>query len=69
MTDRQQTEILERHFSNCLGFWRHQGKNEEDARDLALNELRQVKSNPFTPRFQPMDPGIVAIVVSKYEQL
>ncbi len=66
MTDRQQKEILERYFTNCLGFWRRQGKNEEDARNLALNELRQVKSNPFTPRLQPMNSDIVAKIVAKY---
>ncbi len=66
MTDRQQKEILERYFTNCLGFWRRQGKNEEDARNLALNELRQVKSNPFTPRIQHMNLDIVAMVVAQY---
>ena len=68
MTEDNQRTILDNHYESCLNFWKKQGKDEIMAKELALCELRRVKTNPLSPRGEPFNPDIVAKVSEKYRK-
>ena len=68
MTEDNQRTILDNHYEGCLNFWKKQGKDEIRAKELALSELRRVKTNPLSPRGEPFNLDIVAEVSEKYRK-
>lgn len=50
MIGKEETiDLLDRFFADCLAFWLSQGKDNQEAFELALNETSQVLRNPFAP--------------------
>lgn len=68
MTEDSQRAILENHYEECLNFWKRQGKDEITAMEQALRELKNVKTNPSSPRGEPIAPEIIAEMAGKYRK-
>ena len=64
--------VLEKFFNDCLNFWKRTMPNEREAFVNALDDVKKIKHNPFTPcgelldveakehfvRYREMDLGI-----------
>lgn len=50
------THLLEEFFSDSFRFWVNGGKDDRKAFELALNEVRELKCNPFSPQGDELDP-------------
>lgn len=68
MTQEMQKEILSNHYEGCLNLWKREGKDEITAMEMALRELREVRTNPLSPHSVTMEPDIVAEVAQKYRK-
>lgn len=68
MTADNQRAILDNHYEGCLAFWKRQGKDELTAMELALRELRNITTDPLSPRGEPLDPDIITEMASQYQK-
>lgn len=68
MTQEMQKEILSNHYEGSLNLWKREGKDEITAMEMALRKLREVRTNPLSPRSEAMEPDIVAEVAQKYRK-
>ena len=47
--------VLEKFFGECFRYWRMQGFEEKEAFSNALDDVRNVKSDPYMPTRNPID--------------
>lgn len=56
MLGKKETElILVRYFRDCLRFWRSTTPDEREAFQNAIDDIRCVKRDPFTPMGKELD--------------
>lgn len=56
MLSKIKTEIiLEKFFSECFRYWSMQGKDEREAFQYALNDIRRIKHDPYVPSGEEID--------------
>ena len=48
-------KILECFFNDCYKYWLRNGYEERESFELALNDIRAVKRNPFVPCGDELD--------------
>lgn len=60
--------VLIEHYANCTAHWIQNGKSLDEAKVIALNELKQVKSNPFSPKYDPIPGETVTEVCQELTQ-
>ena len=59
LTAKETQNILEKHFNNCYRYWLQQNneyKNIRDAFSLALEDIKAMKRDPFSPCGEELDP-------------
>ena len=47
--------IMDDFFRDCLGFWRRNVDDEREAFKKALNDVRDITTNPFSPHGDTLD--------------
>lgn len=47
--------VMENFFRDCLNFWRRNTNDEREAFENALNDVRRITTNPFSPRGDKLD--------------
>lgn len=47
--------IMDDFFRDCLGFWRRNVDDEREAFENALNDVRCITTNPFSPHGDKLD--------------
>ena len=52
---RETEQVLEMFFNDCLRFWTREGYDERAAFEMALDDVRAVKNDPFVPRGKKVD--------------
>ena len=60
LTEKETEIVLEKFFNECLRYWTMQGFNAREAFENALDDVRNVKSNPYVPTKSPIDLGVKA---------
>jgi hypothetical protein len=63
--------VLVRHFNDCYKYWLRQGngyKNRHEAFKLALEDIKCMKYDPFTPCGDELDPEAHANFI-KYREM
>lgn len=58
MLNKEQTQlIMEKHFKACYDFWKRSGycKDEREAFANAIDDVRKMKRDPFTPCGEEID--------------
>ena len=59
LSARETQNVLERHFNNCYKYWLRQGngyKNRHEAFKLALEDIKCMRHEPFSPCGDELDP-------------
>lgn len=50
MLNEQETQlVMENFFRDCLNFWRRSVNDEREAFEKALNDIRRITTDPFSP--------------------
>ena len=49
LNERETQLVLERFFNDCLKFWTREGCDERNAFEKALDDVRVIKTDPFSP--------------------
>jgi hypothetical protein len=50
MLNEQETQlVMENFFRDCLNFWRRSTNDEREAFEKALNDIRRITTDPFSP--------------------
>ena len=50
MLNEHETQlVMENFFSDCLNFWRRSTNDEREAFEKALNDIRRIMTDPFSP--------------------
>lgn len=62
---KETIDLLDRFFEDCLAFWLSQGKDNQEAFELALNETSQITYDPFTPMGDLLDPDVQREYINK----
>ena len=56
MIDAKETEIiLNQFFTECVAFWKRNGKTERESFENALHDIEDIKHNPYTPHGDLLD--------------
>lgn len=56
MLNKQETQItLEKFFKDCENFWKRTGMDEREAFESALDDIKRVSTDPFSPRGDKLD--------------
>ena len=57
MLNAKQTQVVvEKHFKACYDFWIRSGcKDEREAFENAINDIRNMKHDPFSPHGEEID--------------
>lgn len=56
MLSKKETELtLEHFFNDCLNFWKRQGHDERKAFECALEDVRNIQTDPFSPCGDKLD--------------
>ena len=56
MLNQHETQlVVENFFRDCLNFWRRNVNDEREAFEKALNDVRRITTNPFSPRGGKLD--------------
>jgi hypothetical protein len=56
MLSKHETElIMEKFFNDCLSFWKREGHDSRDAFAKALNDVRSLERDPFSPCGDKLD--------------
>lgn len=42
-------KVLHEHYFNCVKYWMEKGQDERKARLSALNDIKDIRYNPFIP--------------------
>lgn len=66
VTIEEQIEILDKHFQNCLSFWKRNGSCEISAFELALYDLRDTWYNPFSTKSSTLNRDITLEICATY---
>ena len=57
MLNKQETQIaLEKFFKDCENFWKRTGMDEREAFESALDDVKHITTDPFSPRGDKLDP-------------
>lgn len=68
MTKKEQFKVLEAHYQGCLKYWQEQGENAIVAMMYALEDIKRIRSNPFSLKDEPIPSEIIQEVVGKYNK-
>jgi len=68
MTKKEQFKVLETHYQGCLKYWLEQGEDAIVAMMYALEDIKRIRSNPFSLKYEPIPPEIIQEVVGKYSK-
>ena len=69
MLSKHETQLaLERFFKECEDFWRRTGMDEREAFESALDDTKRVRTDPFSPRGDKLDPEAKAEFIKYREQ-
>ena len=50
MLNQHETQlVMENFFRDCLNFWRRSTNDEREAFEKALNDTKQIMTNPYSP--------------------
>ena len=41
--------LLNSHYKECVTFWNREGKTRIESLEYAINDIRQIKTNPYSP--------------------
>lgn len=56
MLNQHETQlVMENFFRDCLNFWRRNANDEREAFDKALNDVRRITTDPFSPHGDKLD--------------
>lgn len=56
MLNEKETQIiLEKFFNECLRYWRMQNKDEREAFEYAIRDIKRLKYNPYVPCGEEID--------------
>ena len=55
LTEKETEQALEMFFNDCLRFWTREGYDERTAFEMALDDVKRVKNDPFMPRGKRVD--------------
>ena len=47
--------VMENFFRDCLNFWRRSTNDEREAFEKALNDIRRITTDPFSPCGKKLD--------------
>lgn len=47
--------VMENFFKDCLNFWRRNTNDEREAFEKALNDIRRITTDPFSPCGDKLD--------------
>lgn len=47
--------VMENFFRDCLNFWRRSTNDEREAFEKALNDMRRITTDPFSPCGDSLD--------------
>lgn len=56
MLNQHDTQLaMERFFKDCQNFWRRNTNDEREAFEKALDDIRRITTDPFSPRGDKLD--------------
>lgn len=56
MLNQRDTQlVMENFFRDCLNFWRRSTNDEREAFENALNDIRRITTDPFSPCGDKLD--------------
>ena len=56
MLGKQETQMaMEKFFNDCVNFWRRTGMDEREAFESALDDIKHITTDPFSPRGDKLD--------------
>ena len=69
MLSKQETQLaLEQFFKDCERFWKRIGADEREAFESAIEDVKRITTNPFSPRGDKLDPEAKAEFIKYREQ-
>lgn len=69
MLNKQETQLaLEQFFKDCENFWKRIGADEREAFESAVEDVKRITTDPFSPRGDKLDPEAKAEFIKYREQ-
>lgn len=67
MSKYKMAELLTKFFADCFKFWLKEGNDAETAKDLALQDVKNLTTNPYDPYGEELDAELKGIVIEVLE--
>lgn len=55
LSKRETELVMEQFFNDCLNFWKREGYDSRNAFEKALNDVRSLERDPFSPCGDKLD--------------
>jgi hypothetical protein len=69
MLNEKETQlVLQQFFMECLEFWKRSFSDERRAFEYAIDDVRGVEKDPYSPRGKELDPDVKERFI-KYREL